>query len=170
MIAAVDLGTNGGVAYTRPATPPAATDAALVGLYEYDTAGRLANSTDPRGIVHRVLYDALGRKVTEIQNFTGGLPGSGKDVTSRFTYSSPNQLRTVVAVQVSGGVQTTEYVYQARTATGSDINSNVMLTETRYPDPATGLASASERTVTTVNALGDSITFADQNGTVHAYA
>lgn len=170
VMASVNLGTNGGVTYTRPATPPAATDAALVGLYEYDTAGRLANSTDPRGIVNRVLYDALGRQVTEIQNFTGGLPGSGTDVTSRFTYSSPNQLRTIVAVQAGGSVQTTEYVYQSRTATGSAINSNDLLTETRYPDPATGLPSVNEGTVSTVNALGDSITFSDQNGTVHGYA
>ena len=170
VIASVDLGTNGGVAYTRPATPPAATDAALVGLYEYDTAGLLANSTDPRGIVHRVLYDAMGRKVTEIQNFTGGLPGSGTDVTSRFTYSGPNQLHTIVAVQAGGGVQTTEYVYQSRTATGSAINSNDILTETRYPDPTTGLPSVNERTVSTVNSLGDSVTFSDQNGTVHGVA
>jgi|688.fasta_scaffold28483_3 RHS repeat-associated protein len=170
VFASVDLGTNGGVAYTRPATPPAATDTALVRLYEYDTAGRLANSTDPRGIVHRVLYDALGRKTTQIQNYTGGLPGSGTDVTSRFTYSSPNQLRTIEAVQAGGGVQTTEYVYQARTATGSAVNSNDILTETRYPDPTTGLPSIGERTVSTVNRLGDSLTFSDQNGTVHGVA
>jgi RHS repeat-associated protein len=75
-----------------------------------------------------------------------------------------------VAVQAGGGVQTTEYVYQARTATGSAINSNDILTETRYPDPTTGLSSTSERTVSTVNRLGDSITFSDQNGTVHGVA
>lgn len=41
---------------------------------------------------------------------------------------------------------------------------------TRWPDAATGAASASERESTTVNALGQTLTTTDRNGTVHTLA
>ena len=170
VFASVDLGTNGGVAYTRPATPPAATDAALVGLYEYDTAGRFANSTDPRGIVARTLYDDLGRRTRTIANATGGAPGSSTDVTTNYTYDGNSNLLTLEAVQPAGTPsQITRFLYEARTATGSAINSNDLLTGKQFPDKVTGTPSTSEQETYLVNALGDRIRFTDRNGTVHSY-
>ena len=61
MTATVDVGTNGGTAWTRPATPPAPSDTALVMTYGYNPAGWVQDVTDPKGIDTRTLYDALGR-------------------------------------------------------------------------------------------------------------
>ena len=49
--------------------------------------------------------------------------------------------------------QVTGYVYGISPARGSTIASNDILAETRYPDPATGVASTSERDTYTSNAL-----------------
>ncbi|MCY2999550.1 MAG: PEP-CTERM sorting domain-containing protein [Planctomycetota bacterium] len=170
VFASVDLGTNGGMAYTRPATPPAATDTALVSLYEYDEAGRLANLIDPRGIVARTLYDDLGRRTTTIANYTGGAPGSVTDVTTRYTYNASGNVRTIEAVQPAGTPsQVHEYLYEARTASGSAINSNEWQIGIRYPDPITGQATALQQDSYRLNAQGSRISMTNRNGTVHSY-
>jgi uncharacterized protein RhaS with RHS repeats len=63
----------------------------------------------------------------------------------------------------------TGYAYGISPATGSTIASNDFLAETRYPDPVTGLASASERDTYTSNALGERTKFTDRAGTAHTY-
>jgi RHS repeat-associated protein len=170
LTASVDLGSNGGTAYSRPATPPAASDTALVTLYGYDAAGRLRDVTDPMGRVQRSLYDALGRRTTSIATYTGGAPGSATDVTTRTTYNGNGQVVSIEAVQPAGTpAQITQYLYEARTATGSAINSNDLLTAVLYPDPLTGVASASQKDSYQLNALGDRLSGSDRNGTVHSY-
>ena len=160
----------GGVTYTRPALVPAATDTALVSLYEYDEAGRLANLIDPRGIVARSLYDDLGRRTTTIANYTGGAPGSVTDVTTRYTYNASGNVRTIEAAQPAGTPsQVHEYLYEARTASGSAINSNEWQTGIRYPDPITGQATALQQDLYRLNSQGDRISMTDRNGTVHSY-
>jgi RHS repeat-associated protein len=169
VFASVDLGTNGGVTYTRPALVPAATDTALVSLYEYDEAGRLSNLIDPRGIVAKTLYDDLGRRTTTIANYTGGAPGSVTDVTTRYTYNASGNVRTIEAVQPAGTPsQVHEYLYEARTASGSAINSNEWQTGIRYPDPITGQATALQQDLYRLNSQGDRISMTDRNGTVHS--
>src|SRR5260370_14851714 len=59
--AAVAVGTNGGTAYTRPSSVPSASDTVLVSLTNYNGAGWVDSTTDPRGLVAKNLYDALGR-------------------------------------------------------------------------------------------------------------
>jgi RHS repeat-associated protein len=168
--AAVSVGSNGGSPYSRPAAPPAASDTALVTLYGYDAAGRLRDVTDPMGRVQRSLYDALGRRTTSIANDTGGAPGSATDVTTRTTYNGNGQVVSIEAVQPAGTpAQITQYLYEARTATGSAINSNDLLTAVLYPDPLTGVASASQKDSYQLNALGDRLSGSDRNGTVHSY-
>ena len=170
LTASVELGSNGGSAYSRPATAPARSDTALVSSYSYDSAGHLRDVTDPRGLVARSLYDALGRRTTAIANYTGGAPGSDTDVTTRTSYDGNGNVRTIEAVQPAGTPsQVHEYLYEARTASGSAINSNDLLTGLRYPDPSTGAASASQEDRYTVNALGDRLSASDRNGTVHSY-
>jgi RHS repeat-associated protein len=170
LTASVDLGTNGGSVYSRPATAPARSDTELVSSYSYDSAGRLLDVTDPMGRVQRSLYDALGRRTTSIANYIGGAPGSDTDVTTRTSYDGNGNVRTIEAVQPAGTPsQVHEYLYEARTATGSAINSNDWLTGLRYPDPVTGAASASQKDSYQLNALGDRLSGSDRNGTVHSY-
>ena len=139
-------------------------------LYGYDAAGRLRDLTDPMGRVQRSLYDALGRRTTSIANYTGGAAGSVTDVTTRTSYDGNGNVRRIEALQPAGTPsQVHEYLYEARTATGSAINSNDWLTGLRYPDPSTGAASASQEDRYTLNALGDRLSASDRNGTVHSY-
>jgi RHS repeat-associated protein len=171
LTAVVDVGTNGGGAFTRPATPPARSDTALVTSYSFDAAGRLLDTTDPRGVVNRTLSDALGRTTATIANFTGGAPGTQADVTTRFTFDSAGRLASRTAVQPAGTPsQVTGYMYGVSLATGSALVSNDELAETRYPDPVTGLASATDRDTYSVNAVRERIALTDRAGTVHSYA
>ena len=171
LTASVNVGTNGGVAYVRPGTAPARSDTVLVTTYAYDLAGRVQDVTDPKAIVARTLYDALSRTTATIANFTGAAPGSQIDVTTRFTFDSAGRLASRTAVQPAGTPsQVTGYVYGVSPATGSTIASNDLMAETRYPDPATGLPSATERDVYTSNALGERTSFTDRAGTTHTYA
>jgi RHS repeat-associated protein len=171
LTASVNVGTNGGVSYVRPATVPAGSDTVLVTTYTYDAAGRVQDVTDSRGIVARTLSDALGRTTATIANFTGGAPGSQTDVTTLFTFDVAGRLASRTAVQATGTPsQVTGYVYGVSPATGSTIASNDLMAETRYPDPVTGLPSSTERDVYTSNALGERTGFTDRTGTTHTYA
>src|SRR5208282_1382955 len=61
LTATVDVGTNGGTPWVRPATVPARSNTALVTSDTYNAAGWVQDTVDPRGIDDRTLYDALGR-------------------------------------------------------------------------------------------------------------
>ena len=61
LTATVDVGTNGGTAWTRPSTPPTPSATALVTTYGYNAAGWVQDVTDPLGLDTRTLYDALER-------------------------------------------------------------------------------------------------------------
>ncbi|MCE2727741.1 MAG: hypothetical protein LW698_13330, partial [Planctomycetaceae bacterium] len=98
LTASVNVGTNGGVDYVRPGTAPAGSDTVLITTYTYDSAGRVQDVTDPRGIVSRTLSDALGRTTATIANFTGGAPGSQADVTTLFTFDVAGRLASRTAV------------------------------------------------------------------------
>ena len=170
LTASVNVGTNGGTAYTRPATIPARSDTALVTSYVYDSAGRVQDVTDPNAIVSRTLYDALGRTTASIANYTGGAAGAETNVTTLFTFDSAGRLASRTAVQPTGTPsQVTGYVYGVSPVTGSTITSNDIMAETRYPDPTTGQPSASEHDVYTTNALGERTSFTDRAGTTHSY-
>ena len=163
----VDVGTNGGSVYTRPGTVPGRSDTVLVQSVTYNAAGWAENSTDPRGLVARVLYDRLGRTTTSIENYVDGAPSAADDRTLKYTYDGNSNLLTVTADLPSGSNdQTTQYVYGVAGG-GSDIYANDLLAEVRYPDPSSGAASSTDKEVYTVNALGDVKTFTDRIGNVH---
>ncbi len=168
----VDVGTNGGTAYTRPNTPPAPSDTTLVTSYTYNAAGWVQDTIDPRGLDTRTFYDALGRTITTVENYTNGVPTSNTNGTTKYTYDGDNNVLTQTAVQPAGTPsQTTKYVYQVTTAGGSAINSNDLLSATIYPDPTTGKPSTSpsQQVTYTYNALGQQISMTDRNGTTHQY-
>jgi RHS repeat-associated protein len=170
LTATVDVGTNGGLAFARPATIPARSDTTLVTSSTYDAAGRVQDVTDPRGIVFRTLYDALDRTTATIANFTGRTAGGQTDVTTLWTFNTGGHLASRTAVQPAGlPSQTTSYLYGVTTAGGSGINSNDILASVLHPDPGWGYASWGEQDTFTVNALSERATSRDRNGTVHAY-
>jgi RHS repeat-associated protein len=166
----VNVGTNGGTAYTRPGTVPSRSDTVLVTSYDYDDAGRVQDVTDPMGIITRTTYDLLGRTVASILNYTGGSPGAQSDVTTTFQFDSSGRLASRTAVQPTGTPsQVTGYVYGVSVIGGSTITSNDLMAETRYPDRVTGLPSTTDRDLYTANALGERTSFTDRAGTTHGY-
>jgi RHS repeat-associated protein len=167
--ATVDVGTNGGTAWTRPTTPPTPSDTALVTNYAYNVAGWVQDVTDPRGIDARTLYDNLGRTTKTISNYTGNAETAQSDVAIEYTYDGAGHTLTVQADEPNGAYQRTQYVYGVTTATGSGINSNDILAAVQHPDPTTGNPSSSQQDTYTVNALGQTIQATDRNGNVHGY-
>jgi RHS repeat-associated protein len=175
LTATVNVGTNAGQVYSRPATVPARSDTVLVTSYSYDAAGQLRDVTDPAAVTSRTLYDALGRTKATIANVQGNFPefspGLRENVTTQYGYDSQGRLETTAASNGYGGIiQTTRYVYGASLTAGSTITSHDVPTETWYPDPTSGQPSADERDVYTVNALGERTSLTDRAGTKHLYS
>ncbi|MBL8797111.1 MAG: hypothetical protein JNM56_24635 [Planctomycetia bacterium] len=170
MTDSVAVGTNGGAAYTRPGTVPARSDTVLVNSVTYNEAGWVQTTIDPRGIASRQDYDALGRTVRTIAAFVDGIPSTGDDRTTAYTYDGNDNTLTVTAVLPGGAHQTTGYDYGVATGSGSAINSNDMLAATQYPDTSSGDPSSGEQETYTVNAVGQMLTFTDRNGSTHTYA
>jgi RHS repeat-associated protein len=165
LTATVDVGTNGGTAYTRPANPPARSDIVLVTSQTYDDHGWVLDVTDPRGITTRTLYDNLGRKTKIIAAFTGGQETSSSDVPSDATYDGAGHVLTMTAELPGGGVQKTQYVYGVTPAGGSALSSNDLLAAIIYADNGQPHTDSY-----TYNALGQPLTKADRNGTLHTYS
>jgi RHS repeat-associated protein len=166
LVATVDVGTNGGTAWTRPGTVPTRSDTALVTSQAYNAAGWVESTTDPRGIVSKTYYDNLGRTTKTIANYVDGLVGDDNDITTEYTYNAVGQT-SLTSRRPDGSGQTTQWVYGVSLATGSGLNSNDLVGQTRWPDPNTGNASSAEQETVTVNALGQTLTATDRNGTVH---
>jgi RHS repeat-associated protein len=167
--ATVNVGTNGGVSYTRPSTVPAPSDTVLVSSIAYNAGGLVDTVTDPRGIVQKTLYDNLGRTTKTIEAYTNGTPTNNTDKTTEYTYDGSNHLLTLQADLPGGAFQQTKYIYGATTAAGSTVNSNDLLSATQYPDKTTGSPSANEQETYTVDALGERTTLTDRNGDMHTF-
>jgi len=169
LTATVDVGTNGGTAYTRPASPPTPSATVLVTSTAYNAAGWVATLTDPRGIVTQISYDNLGRTIKTIDDYTNGTPTANSNQTAEYTYDGDGNTLTVKVDLPGGAYQTTQYVYGVTTAGGSNINSNDMLAAIYYPNTSTGNPDSSHPEAYTVNALGQRLTMADRNANGHSY-
>jgi RHS repeat-associated protein len=170
LTAAVNVGTNGGTAWTRPATAPAASDTVLTTSYAYSAAGWQDTATDPRGLVTKTFYDNLGRVTKTVEAYDGGAQTATTNKTTEFSYDGSNHVVTLQADEPGGAFEQTKYVYGVTTSGGSGVNSNDLLAAMQYPDPTTGLASSSQQETYASNALGERTGFTDRNGTVHSYA
>ncbi len=168
-VADVDVGTNGGTAWTRPDDVPSRSDDVLVTSYSYNAAGLVQDVTDPMGIVTRTEYDALGRTTETIANYTGSAETADSDVATQYTYDGDNNVLTVTADEPGGAYQTTEYVYGVTTSGGSAIDSNDLLVAVEYPNASTGAPSSSSEDTYTYNALGQVTSMTDRDGNVHQY-
>lgn len=160
--ATVDVGSNGGSAWSRPGSVPSRSDSVLVTSTTFDSAGLVYETTDPKSIVARTLYDDLGRTTKTIEHYVDGTVGDDNDKTTEYAYG-PAGMTSLTAKLTGGGGQTTEWVY----GVSSGVYSNDIVGETRWPDASTGSASGSEDEDVTVNALGETITREDRNGTIH---
>jgi RHS repeat-associated protein len=163
---AVDVGTNGGSAYTRPGSVPSRSDTVLVTSYGYNTAGEVESVTDPRGLVNKTYFDLAERTTKTIENYVDGTVSDADDKTVEYTYDANGQQATLRADLTGGGYQETKWVYGIT----SPIVSNDVLEEMQYPDPSTGAASSSQKDSYTYNQLGHVLTKTDRNGTVHTYS
>jgi RHS repeat-associated protein len=157
----VNVGTNGGTAYSRPATVPGRSDTVLVTHLGYNAAGWVGAVTDPRGLVSQTGYDLLHRVTQAVEDVSGdGTPTDSANRTTAFTYDGAGHVLTRTAVLPAGATQTTQYVYGV---TGV-INSNDLMRSTVYPD------NGQPRTESySYDALGERTGMTDRNGTAHAY-
>jgi RHS repeat-associated protein len=126
--------------------------------------GNAFEVTDPKALVSRTYADAMGRTTATVENYVDGAFSDSDDKTTLYTYSAAGM--TSLTAVLTGGVQTTEWVFGV-TSSGSTIDSNDIVGATRWPDPSTGAASGSEQEAVTVNALGQTLTATDRNGSVH---
>jgi YD repeat-containing protein len=166
----VDVGTNGGSAYTRPTSPPSPSDTVLVTSFTFTAAAFLDTTTDPRGIVQKNYYDNLGRTTKTIEDYTDGTPTNSSNKTTEFTYDGNDNTLTVKADMPGGAYETTSYVFGVTVTGGSKIYSNDLLSALQYPDPTTGNPSSAQQVTYTANALGEKLTMTDRDGNVHSYS
>ena len=170
---AVNIGTNGGAGWSRPSAVPADSDTVLVNHTDYNSAGWVLDTVDPRGIMAATFYDMLGRTIKTIAAWDGTQTATPTNDTNRsttYTYDGDGNVLTQAAVMPSGtNSQTTAYLYGTTSTSG--VYSNDLLAKVEYPDPSTGAASTSSANDEsfTYNALGQRTSYTDRNGTTHAY-
>jgi RHS repeat-associated protein len=119
---------------------PARADDKLRTTYEFNTDGTLKQTTDPKGLITRVEYDALGRQTAVIANYVDGTAGGGanndEDQVVRYAYT--NGLMTSLTADLPGGEtdQVTRYYYGTKKGTpaASKLATGHLLRAVKYPD------------------------------------
>jgi hypothetical protein len=88
------------------------------------------------------LEAALGRVKRTVEAWdlsADPTPTNSANLITEYTYDGNNHVLTMRAVLPAGLFQTTQYVYGVTTGVGqSDLNSNDLLKEVRYPDKSSG--------------------------------
>jgi YD repeat-containing protein len=157
--ASANYGTD---ATARPALIPATSATALVSKLSYNKAGEVETTTDPQGIVHKSEFDQAGRPTTEIENHKPGSSASDANNTKTYTYTSDGALKTLTWENAVTGSQVTTWTYGTTRPT-SGIASSRLLVKKTYPD------GGDDHVDYTYNRLGELLTKADQNGSVHSF-
>ena len=155
----------------RPTTAPTTSSASvLVTLIGYNaSSGRQESMTDSMGKTHKTFYDALGRTLYQVQNWTSYTPGgsgsndSDKDVVVGNTYNGLDQTVNLTAYNATTGNQITRYLYE-------DAIDASLETSAIYPDSSDTNSNGADQVKTTYYRDGQENTITDQNGTVHTYA
>ena len=107
-MADVNVGTNGGSAWTRPSSVPSPSATVLVTTTAYNAAGFVDNQVDAAGEETKYSQDALGRTTQTIEDYTNGTPTANSDKTTNYTYDSDGNTLTVSVSLPSSAVQTTQ--------------------------------------------------------------
>ena len=134
--------------------------------------GNVVDTTDPDNIDTRDYYNPLGQVVQDVQDFTTGAISASSNKTTDYAYNSAGMSSLTAAMLNSDGTitgETTEWIYGVTTGSGSGIDSNDIVSATYQPNPSTGAPDSSLATTVTVDALGETITGTDPNGTKHEY-
>jgi len=165
----------------------------LVSTNQYDAAGNLAITVDPRNIWTRTYYDALGRKIWVIEAYTGTLatsdpqdtslvPGRDTNRKSFYCYNGFDAITaqgTVTYKNSSSPPQTTTttYTYGVTAGGAYALNNSGLLLQASYgvipdsTDPMHQLQDGDDtETVLGYNALGEVTKQLARNGTTHEYA
>jgi RHS repeat-associated protein len=171
----VNVGTNGGTSYTRPGTVPSRSDTVLVNHTDFDAAGNVADTIDPRGIENQFTHDMLGRKTQETDGASG--PASSGQSQTNYTYDGDGNVLTMQAVfpGTSTPSQMTQYVYGVGTNVGADLFSKDLLAKVEYPTksgPSAGQPSSapSDDVSYAYNLQGEITSMQDQNVNIHTYS
>ena len=107
LIGSVDVGDYGGDPWTWDGEVPTRTDTALVSSYEYDDAGNVTSTFDPRNIESRTSYDALGRVTRTIEGYEDGVVSSHDDRITDYEYDGSNHVVTKILLRTTTASATT---------------------------------------------------------------
>jgi RHS repeat-associated protein len=140
---------------TRGTNSPSSSDTVLVTNYAYESAtGRLSTATDPKGIVGKKLYDALGRTRFTVDNYvdfalsgttptnTNGGTSQDQDRVTQYDYNGLSRITAMTALDpdsaTSNDDQRTRYLYE-------DSQNASLVTNVIYPDSADTSSSGSDQ-------------------------
>ena len=160
---------------------PSRSDTVLVTTTTYDTAGRVEQveapgqpaSSSSTGTKVKYAYDAMGRTVAEIRNYTGGSTSTAdrdNDLYTRYVYSNGN--RTKLWVDLDGDNdedsddQVTTYTYgttKGTSAGDSTVATGHLLFKEQYPDSSDATNDVIKHAY---NAQGQEIWRKDQLGCI----
>ena len=108
--------------------------------YTYNTDGTLKEITDPKALVTRTEYDALGRRTRTIANYDDGSPSSlTADDDQVVIYGYTDGLQTSITADLYSGDQTTTYTFgttKGSSGPDSKIATGHLLRKVQYPDSA----------------------------------
>ena len=163
--ASADYGTNGGTAFTRPATVPTRSDTILVSTTSYNDDGEVFSTLDPQNTETRFEYDAAGRQVTQIENYVSSGTAADQNRTTWTTHTADGQLKALTASNADTGNQQTKYDY-GTTLSNSNIASSQLLRFVTYPD---ALGTGTDFVTYSYNRQGQQRLVVDQRGCQHGY-
>lgn len=153
-------------------TAPSRADTVLVTTTTFDTDGTVLETTDPKALKTRFLYDQAGRTTATIGNYVNGTPSGvngDDDVYTRYVYAAGHQTKMWVDFDGDGSEdsddQVTTYTYgvtKGTSAGDSKISSGALLQKVTYPDSSSG----SDVVTFAYNALGQLIWTKDQAGNI----
>ncbi|PHS02287.1 MAG: hypothetical protein COA78_21630 [Blastopirellula sp.] len=170
-VGSANFGTNdNNGAPTRADLLPDSSETILVTQTHYNDQDAAFKNVDAAGVVSRSYADAAGRNVRSIANYIASddgcvQAGADQNVTTLMQYDSGGNMTRLTAVNADTGDQVTQYLYGI-SLEDCDLASNDILRAEVYPDSD----SSTDRIVFTYNRQGQTVTRADQNGTVHSYS
>ena len=163
--ASANYGTNGGAAFTRPATVPTRSDTILVSTTSYNDDGEVFSTLDPQNTETQFAYDDAGRQVTQIENYVSSGTAADQNRTTWTVYTADGQVSTLTASNADTGNQQTKYDY-GTTLADSSIASSQLLRFVTYPD---AIGTGTDFVTYSYNRQGQQTLVVDQRGCQHAY-
>jgi RHS repeat-associated protein len=171
--ARANYGTNGGSAWSRPATIPSRSNTVLVTGTAYTAAGNVGMVTGPAGIITESVWDKADRLISRVENQPGSSSSSSSsssgyatDVrTTHYEYTDDGWLKMLKSDNAATGQQVTEWVYGVTPGQGSELYSNRLVHQKKYPDYSGG----SDLVRYLYNRQQQVIELRDQAGTEHGY-